>query len=207
MEFLAAEHAALCRHLAQAQQRCSAALQHQQHALQALQALQMALWRTRVRLLLRTTEAAWLREDLHALQARVPGRPQRRGTAAHLLTAAGPVAPSDRQAPPVTACASLAPPAREPARGPAHGAGWPQDGGGAGPGPRGSAALQAVAEAAAQAALCQTACVAQAMVWRGADGVCERTGAVCVAPHGLPPAGTGAAGEGGSPSGVLLQFS
>lgn len=151
MQSFAVEHEALCRHLAQAQQRCSAALRQQE---QALRTLQGEIWRARVLLLLRTTEALWLRDDLRSVLANLPRWPDSGawGVSVAWQPGHGRFNPAQQWY------------ARTVADGPkAH-----------------SAALRAVAEAASRAAACQPGCVDQAMAEQRHDGVCGRTGEVCV---------------------------
>ncbi|WP_345066682.1 hypothetical protein [Acidovorax lacteus] len=163
MAFLATEHEALCRHLAQAQRRCSAALEQQQRQLIAVQ---VELLRTRVQLLLRTTEAAWLRADLQALQAVTPGGARRRAMGRQIERLTEQVAQLSRSLGLAQALAAVARPC--------------PDGTVAACMTEGEAAQRSVAAAATQAAICQVGCVGQSMALRGENGRCERTGETCV---------------------------
>ncbi|MFN3376551.1 MAG: hypothetical protein ACK40S_08380 [Burkholderiaceae bacterium] len=163
MAFIAAEYEVLCRHLAQAQRRCSAALEQQHRQFIAVQA---ELLRTRVQLLLRTTEVAWLRADLQALQTATPGGARRRSMGRQIERLTEQVAQLSRSLRLTQALAAATKPCPE--------------GAAAACMTEGDAAQRSVAAAATQAAICQVGCVGQGMALRGENGRCERTGETCV---------------------------
>jgi len=157
---LAAEHAALLRHLASTQRRCDALLQARAADLARLRAENMQL---RAALIARDTALAWAAEDRAAQAAAIPGLAPRRALARKVDELSArlqdlmrerlrtPVVASQAQAQACVAGDASAP---------------------------GLSALEA-SIVAADLVICQTGCLSHGAYWRVRDH-CKRTGKTCV---------------------------